>query len=906
MRRSLALSTLVVATCTATSPPSAHAQDLELEGDPEAVQRVGDRYQVTLSAPHPRVALAPIDSEALTLDGRTARFTLRGSVASPIAPYLQSGEPAVTLAIELGDAPEPGRVELEDPRDAADGPRPFVVDVSLPLVVGDNDVLLRATDALGHVGVASVTLRVDLSPERLDRALRFDRQTGEPELSLTPSDVAVITRPGAAPGAVHPVSAVLRPVEEKFESFMPSRSVARAFLLGLGARPGPRGLELDPLLVVPDADPGRRPVEGDPPPPERLARRGGRIVTARELALYTGGAVRAVHAVDRTLPRYAAGTVVTHRFRDVDLGEWVTRARVTVLQRGEDGGFGPDPDVEVRHVTFEGGAPPEVAVRLRLGRATHRGPRRARRSHKRLRIVGPDGQRFEAGDFSVVRLRLVVVGVDGLAYASARDLLQARTGAPTLRRLFADSPLAEEPALSALPTITMCNWAGILSGLPPGRHGIVGNSFFARERETSPFVPEGLAGIRAVWGGLGDHARERGSLYDRLAALEPEHRFQAASIHHFYTEADEERVNLSKSIYWSPFALGHGRRAAETLDRQTASKAIQAWDARADELQALVLYFPGPDNLAHDVGDPSRPRPAPWPDVERPLPAIAEHFARVTDGELGDVVAAIERSGHLDATLFALVADHGLHAFHNDDARTLETSEVEDFLDEVQPLCGRFFPHWFGTCTKVYSPNGGVAHVYVRDDHDADWSDAPAPALVDGVARAIATEAANGDGELGDQPLGDPPAVFVRRDGRLRWYSLADDELRSPSAFVAARRRRDRTFAWPSFQRRLGELTDARPGSRTGDVVLFMDGRRGFLTVEDGDGYPGWHGGPTPSESYVPLMLAFGPNVDDGFEARVINGAAESVAIDDDAPLRNWQLAPLVERVYRQLYERGR
>lgn len=60
-------------------------------------------------------------------------------------------------------------------------------------------------------------------------------------------------------------------------------------------------------------------------------------------------------------------------------------------------------------------------------------------------------------------------------------------------------------------------------------------------------------------------------------------------------------------------------------------------------------------------------------------------------------------------------------------------------------------------------------------------------------------------------------------------------------------------LCWPSFQERLEEMNDIR----SGDVIVITDGREGYLALDNpGDSYRGWHGGPTRSESYVPLMFS--------------------------------------------------
>ncbi|MFK7790319.1 MAG: hypothetical protein AB8C95_12605, partial [Phycisphaeraceae bacterium] len=61
---------------------------------------------------------------------------------------------------------------------------------------------------------------------------------------------------------------------------------------------------------------------------------------------------------------------------------------------------------------------------------------------------------------------------------------------------------------------------------------------------------------------------------------------------------------------------------------------------------------------------------------------------------------------------------------------------------------------------------------------------------------------------------------------------------------------------WPAFAARLDDMNHKfSAGSRTGDIITVMNGEEGFLAINAGDGFNGWHGGPTEAESYVPMMF---------------------------------------------------
>ena len=122
-------------------------------------------------------------------------------------------------------------------------------------------------------------------------------------------------------------------------------------------------------------------------------------------------------------------------------------------------------------------------------------------------------------------------------------------------------------------------------------------------------------------------------------------------------------------------------------------------------------------------------------------------------------------------------------------------------------------------------------------------------------------------------------------------------------------------FDWPSFEARLEEMNS----ERSGDVIFVTDGREGYLAIDNPvDSYRGWHGGASPSESFVPLVLAMPGKafVDESgvtnLPAQFKNPVSATVAQlrDDDSYnssvssgyIRNWHLGTLLTETLRNLY----
>lgn len=144
--------------------------------------------------------------------------------------------------------------------------------------------------------------------------------------------------------------------------------------------------------------------------------------------------------------------------------------------------------------------------------------------------------------------------------------------------------------------------------------------------------------------------------------------------------------------------------------------------------------------------------------------------------------------------------------------------------------------------------------------------------------------------------------------GRLILGDYLDLKISSIENFIIERKKDVPDLKWPAFKARLEEMNHKYiSGSRTGDIVTILDGRAGYLAInENHDLYPGWHGGPTVSESYVPLIFGMpGKSFVDlsgnpitapkGLEKGFNKG--RSSVLKQDGYLRNWQLSPILRGI---------
>lgn len=297
--------------------------------------------------------------------------------------------------------------------------------------------------------------------------------------------------------------------------------------------------------------------------------------------------------------------------------------------------------------------------------------------------------------------------------------------------------------------------------------------------------------------------------------------------------------------------------------------------------------------------------------VNTHLPSIEDHVAVWTDAQLKRLVDAIKTTGHINACLFVLVADHGLIAYQNTDAFNITSEdgngvEIQALFNTPLAAGGLGRPLWRGVASgltgaagaqSVFSPNGGMGQIYLREPA-LTFQAPPVNATVLAAASLLHREATGYAGqlytELAPAPpppaltpappappgltngaLGNPPAIFVKVAAgpgavpggnfiqNFQWVSgvgpapAFTPTLAPITAFIAARTAINPAFNWPAFVARMDESNHKRTaGSRRGDIVFATDTEFGYLTVNRDDGFNGWHGGATEAESYVPLMFS--------------------------------------------------
>lgn len=930
------------------------------------------------SQPAPTVTLDPVGKAALEVTAGVARFTLSGTVHSDLAEIVADGRADITQVwVEyFSGGPDRKLVSravpvTRQPALTAGSRRPFAssgrfkTSVSVPLADVGTHVAVRARDVTGGSGYDSITIRVRSQHWQRDNAQGVDVYHPAPPVA---SDIdEVIEGDSTAPGVFHPIWIRIVDPSTKPGTTLDVGSQQVAIVR--------RGTEL--YAEVPFVA-----VAGEPPSKIVNVVPSGQAVIARYGKLeHKLGWATTSHSPPRTYS-YAAGTEVTHVIAWDGFGAWEVSDVVPLRKEPRGNGFAWVADADNVTVVERSVTDTEARVRLRLGKNAWRVRDKGLQFFLRNRAQPTVIHAPTLGDYRVVPLRTVIVGVDGLGSSHA-------TSGPTFARLFSGRGAIKETALSALPTITWCNWAGVMMGRPPAQHGILGNSFFSRDRAAEPSVfPRRpfnsdtritflslLQSMSAVVEGL-DAQLVGGteSIYDAIARVTQaaQLRLDVYSVNMWYRRAQNARIVMHDgSFALDPGTLGHKPDAARDLDRASGDDAEQLYRSNRDDVDVMTVYFPGPDNIAHDIGDRTiRQDIGPYkdytsgpalPNVTESLLAIGEHSQKVTDAQLKRLVDVIDEAGYLYATVFVLVADHGLHAYRKDPAHLVQARNdrgLDQLFDQMGLATWTSGIPWTTSLLSnvdhyqlVYAPNGGLAHLYVRSSAaNASWRARPQPQDVARVARQLYIEAIGGDNGNPQAPiptctgnelrtgkacfanltklgsplprqvnqrgaLGSPPAIFVRMPGGatpasyrwLRGIDLTKHDGRQPVPAsgedlvwgTIPQFLERRGVSWPAFEARLEEMN--HPG-RSGDIVLVTNGPEGFLAVNEGDELAGWHGGPEISESLVPLYFNIpGDVVNNAFLDDAVR-AVKRARPPMDQQLRNWQMGPILAEIYGRLY----
>lgn len=187
--------------------------------------------------------------------------------------------------------------------------------------------------------------------------------------------------------------------------------------------------------------------------------------------------------------------------------------------------------------------------------------------------------------------------------------------------------------------------------------------------------------------------------------------------------------------------------------------------------------------------------------------------------------------------------------------------------------------------SAIYSPDGGLAHIYVRErTGDSNWNQVSGGVAGNDTRQLAWYLAKESLGDFSQFPGGKPlmpkdesnPALGSQFQDAL---AFKDGTATVAGVFVLVGTKYQRAVpldglgevnlididdsmtggaSWKILKTRLDEMARQTGVSRSGDIVLIFNIRGSYATVNDAteEELNGWHGSPTQAESVTPLVYA--------------------------------------------------
>jgi hypothetical protein len=227
---------------------------------------------------------------------------------------------------------------------------------------------------------------------------------------------------------------------------------------------------------------------------------------------------------------------------------------------------------------------------------------------------------------------------------------------PSVARLLDRGCALSGGAVAEFPSVTLVNHTCALTGLGPGRHGIVNNAYFDRGTATQRLTndartwhrwSEWLApGVRTVFDRVGtstaciNEPADGGAAYSTFGLIrESGSSDGASSMNSLLPEpaadphASQQHVEADPDYAWST-----------SVDAVGLTQAIDLWPSPS-EAPRLTWWNTLLTDTGHHAGGPHS--------------AVARDAMRDADRRLGVFLDHLDRMGALDSTTFVLTADHG-------------------------------------------------------------------------------------------------------------------------------------------------------------------------------------------------------------------------------------------------------
>jgi len=247
---------------------------------------------------------------------------------------------------------------------------------------------------------------------------------------------------------------------------------------------------------------------------------------------------------------------------------------------------------------------------------------------------------------------VILVSVDGLAHYYFDD---PKAHMPTIRELAAEGARAKTMT-GSFPTVTWPNHTTLVTGVHPGKHGVIGNSYFDRaQRKTIPLLPDPLfdkeelvtapsiydvafdAGLKTA-GVIWPASRAAKKLNWQVSDVFDQQMFESTGTASLFTELKAKGIPYEKQMEWCK-AGNPGKPMRDWLYTRICEHIITT-----HKPNVLLLHLVSVDALEHATG--------------RQTP---EAYWAISDSDrcIRELIDAVEAAGLKDRTAFFICSDHG-------------------------------------------------------------------------------------------------------------------------------------------------------------------------------------------------------------------------------------------------------
>lgn len=363
---------------------------------------------------------------------------------------------------------------------------------------------------------------------------------------------------------------------------------------------------------------------------------------------------------------------------------------------------------------------------------------------------------------------VILVSVDGWAHHYFDD---PKCHTPAIRKLAAEGARAKRMECS-FPTVTWTNHTTLVTGVVPGKHGVIANAIFDRqELKAVPYIPDPIfnkdelvmaptiydvakgAGLKTA-GVIWPASRGAATLDWTVPDVFEQQLFEKYGTPELLKEARELGIPIDKQQEWCK-AGNAGKALRDYMYAQLAQHII-----KTKKPNFLALHLVTLDSFEHAHGR-----------------QVAEAYwaANDSDNRVADLVRAVEEAGLREKTTFVITADHGFITYQ----KIINPNVLLMREGLLKSMLGRSV----AKDSRVYAKSeGGACFVYVLDraNRDSILGDiTPKLAGIEGVEVVIQSKdfAEKTGHRTADEDPREPDLFLSAADGYTFADSLADREI---------------------------------------------------------------------------------------------------------------------------------